>query len=255
MPEENKEILEYLKKPRAQSGTVSGFDFEEMARAGIHFGHRTSKTHPRMKPYILGVRNAIHVMDLEKTAVKLRQALDVIRDLIVQNKILLVVGTRVQLRDLIKNFGEECGLPYVCERWLGGTFTNFNTIMKRIEYFKNLEDKRAKGELEKYTKKERAGIDKEIKDLARRMGGIKNLARLPDAILVLDMDTDELAVKEARLKKIKIIGLCDTNVDPALADYPIPANDDAVSSVEYIIKQVKGTILKARAVQNTKPEN
>jgi len=217
-------------------------DTEEMAKAGLHFGRKTSKTNPKMKPYLYGVRNTIHIIDLEKTKEKLVQALLFIKNLIFENKILLVVGTKIQVKDLVKNFATDCNLPYINERWLGGTFTNFGIIKKRIDYFKDLEKKKAEGQLEKYTKKERAKIGKILKDLGIKFGGIKNLERLPDAIFVLDMKKDVLAVKEARTKGIKVIGISNTNIDPTLTDYPIPANDNAISSVKYILDKVKEVI-------------
>ena len=221
-------------------------NIEEMARAGLHFGHKTSKVHPKMMPYLAGVRNTIHIIDLEKTKEKLTEALKFLQQLISENKILLIVGTKVQVKELVKNLAQELNLPYVTERWLGGTFTNFEVIKKRIEYFKELERKKKEGELEKYTKKERAKIDQELRDLETKFGGIKNLERLPDAILVLDMKKDDLAVKEARMKGIKVIAISHSNTDPTLADYPIPANDDAISSVKYILDKVKEVILKSK---------
>jgi len=221
-------------------------DPEEMAKVGLHFGHRTSKIHPKMEPYLYGTRNNVHIIDLEKTAEKLKEALKFIQELISENKILLLVGTKIQVKDLIESVAKDCSLPYVINRWLGGTFTNFETILKRIKYFKDLEKKRAEGELEKYTKKERAKIDQELKNLEIKFGGIKNLERLPDAIFVLDMKKDALAVKEAKMRGIKVIGISDTNVDPTLADYPIPANDDAISSVKYILEKVSEVIKKAK---------
>jgi len=221
-------------------------DTEEMAQAGVHFGHRTSRVHPKMQPYLYGVRNTVHIIDLEKTKEKFEEALKFIQELISENKILLLVGTKIQVKDLVKEIAKDCSLPYVNERWLGGTFTNFEIIKKRIEYFKDLEKKKATGELEKYTKKEKAKIDQELRDLEIKFGGIKDLEKLPDAIFVIDMKKDDLAVKEARMKGIKVIGISDTNVDPTLADYPIPANDDAISSVKYILEKVKEVIKSCR---------
>jgi len=222
-------------------------DVEEMAKAGLHFGHKTSKIHPKMEPYLYGVRNTIHIIDLEKTKEKLEEALNFIKNLISENKTLLIVGTKIQVKDLVKNMAKDCSLPYINERWLGGTFTNFEVIKKRIDYFKDLEKKKTEGQLEKYTKKERAKIDQELRDLEIKFGGIKNLEKLPDAIFVLDMKKDALAVKEARKKGILVIGISDTNVDPTLADYPIPANDNAISSVKYILDKVREVILKAKS--------
>lgn len=218
----------------------------EMTEAGLHFGHRTSRINPKMKPYIYGVRNTVHIIDLEKTAEKFKEALKFIKKLILENKTLLLVGTKIQIKDLVKDVAKDCDLPYINERWLGGTFTNFKTIKKRLEYFKDLEAKKKKGELTKYTKKERAKIDEELRNLEIKFGGIKELEKLPDAIFVLDMKKDALAVKEAGRKRIKIIGIADTNVDPTLANYPIPANDDAISSVKYILDKVKDVIMKAK---------
>jgi len=234
--------------PKTKKTDVN-IDTTEMAKAGLHFGHRTSRVHPKMKPYLFGVRNGVHLIDLEKTAEKLKEALAFIRQLISEDKTLLLIGTKVQVKELVKSTAKECGLPYVAERWLGGTFTNFETIKKRIDYFKNLEKKKAEGELEKYTKKERIEIDKELKDLETKVGGIKELTKLPDAIFVLDMIKDKLAVKEAKSKGVKVIALCGTNCDPTLVDYPVPSNDDAISAVKYILDKVKETISQVK----TKP--
>ncbi len=234
-------------KKKTKKGADFNLDPEEMAAAGLHFGHRSSKVHPKMEPYLYGVRNNVHIIDLEKTAEKLKEALKFIQELISENKILLLVGTKIQVKDLIENLAKDCSLPYVVNRWLGGTFTNFKTILKRIEYFKDLEKKKAEGELEKYTKKERAKIDQELINSEIKFGGIKNLEKLPDAIFVLDMKKDGLAVKEAKMRGIKIIGISDTNTDPTLADYPIPANDDAISSVKYILEKVSEVIKSTKS--------
>ena len=195
---------------------------------------------------IINIKNNIHILDLEKTAQKLRETLKFIQEIISQGKILLLIGTKIQFRNLVKDLAEEFNLPYVNQRWLGGTFTNFETILKRIEYFKELEKKKTEGELKKYTKKERAKIEKEINELEIKFGGIKNLRSLPDAIFVLDMKKDELAVLEAKRKGIKIIAISHTNTDPTLADFPIPANDDSIPSVKYILEKVRETILNAK---------
>jgi len=226
--------------------TNFNIDIKEMAQAGLYFGHRTSRVHPKMKPYLWGVRNTVHIINLQKTAKKLEEALKFIQQLVSENKIILLVGTKVQVKELVKEVAQACGFPYVNERWLGGTFTNFSVIQKRIQYLKDLEKKVAEGEIEKYTKKEQADIKEELQALKIKFEGIKNLTRLPDAIFVLDMKKDHLAVKEARMKNVKVIGICDTNADPTLADYPIPANDDAISSVKYILDKVKEVVLKSK---------
>lgn len=225
-----------------------GLNLQEMAKAGLHFGHRTSKIHPKMMPYLQGVRNTVHIIDLEKTKEKFEEALKFIQKLILENKILLLVGTKIQIKDLVNEVAIACGVPYVNERWLGGTLTNFGVLKKRVEYMKDLEQKLADAELmEKYKKKEKAEMQKELRDLKVKFDGIKNLERIPDAIFVFDMKKDDLAVKESRVKGAKVVAISDTNTDPTLADYPIPANDDAISSLKYILEKVKEVIIKAKS--------
>jgi small subunit ribosomal protein S2 len=217
-----------------------------MQKAGLFFGHKASSVHPKMKPFISGVKNDINVINLEMTAVELKKALDFVEKIISSGKTLLLVGTKIQSKKFVKETAQEIGLPFITERWLGGTFTNFETMKKRLSYFKELERKKAAGELEKYTKKERAGLDKELKDLETKFGGIKNMEKLPDAIFAFDMRKDSLAIKEAKAKKVKVIAIADTNVDPSLADFAIPANDDASNSVKYILECLKEAVLKAK---------
>jgi len=238
---DSKEKLDKTKKKKDFN-----LDLDEMMKAGLHFGHRTFRIHPKMMPYVQGVRNTVHLINLEETARKLTEALKFIQEIISEGKVLLLVGTKIQIKNLLKETAIECGLPYVSERWLGGTFTNFGIIRKRIEYFKDLERQRDSGELEKYTKKERAKINQELGKLEIKFGGIKNLEKLPAAIFVLDVKKDYLAAKEARESGVKVVGISDTNIDPTLADFPIPANDDAISSVKYILDKVKEVILKAK---------
>ncbi len=224
---------------------IPDLSIEEMAQAGLHFGHKTSKIHPKMEPYLYGVRNAINILDLDKTKEKLEAALKFLWQTVSQGKVLLVVGTKVQAKTMVKDFAEQCGFPYVNERWIGGTFTNFEVIRKRIDYFKDLQVKKDKGELEKYTKKEQAKMSQELKDFNGKFGGLKDMEKLPDVIFVLSMRKDDLAVKEAKEKSIPIIGVADTDTNPVLADYLIPANDDAVSAVRYILEKAKETALNA----------
>ena len=222
-------------------------DSDEMMKAGVHLGHRVSRLHPKMKDYIFGVRNTIHIIDLEKTVVEFEKALNFIKELVEKKGTILLVGTKTPLKRIVKETAIECDIPYVNERWLGGTFTNFKVILKRIEYFRELERKQKEGELEKYTKKERVDFDKELKKLELKFGGIKNLNKIPEAVFVCDVRKDILAVKEARVKGVKIIAIVDTNVDPNLVDYPIPANDDAITSVRYILGKVKQVILDSKS--------
>jgi small subunit ribosomal protein S2 len=231
--------------PKSKKGDFK-INADEMLEAGLHFGHQASRCHPKMKPYIFGVRNTVHIIDLEKTAQKLEEALKLIQELVSEKKILMIVGTKVQAKDLVRKAAEECDLPYVSERWIGGTFTNFEIIKKRVDYFKDLERKKAAGEFEKYTKKEQMKLDEELGDLEIKFGGIKNLEKIPDVVFVLDMKKDKVAIIEARKKGIKIIAVADTNVDPDLADYPIPASDDSITSIKYTLEKVKEAVSKAK---------
>lgn len=226
-----------------------GISIDEMAKNGLAFGHKKSKLHPKMAPYITTVKDGVHLIDLNKTAQCLNKALEIIENSIKEGKTILLVGTKTYIKEIAKNIAEECGLYYANEHWVGGTFTNFQEIKKRINYFKELEQETKKPEFEKnYTKKEQRKILKEVEKLKTKFEGLKKMEKLPDFVFVLDMKKDLLTIKEAKQKGIKIIAIADTNVDPTLADYPIPANDDAISSVKYILEKVK------EVIKNTQPE-
>jgi len=219
---------------------------EKMQEAGLHFGHRVSRLHPKMKSYVSGIKNNVHIIDLEKTSKDFEKALKFISKMASEGKTILFVGTKIQVKELTRQAAQNSNMPYVVERWLGGMFTNFETIAKRVHYFKELETKKATGELEKYTKKERSLFDKELEILRKKFEGVKQVSKLPDAVLILDVKKDITCAKEARKKGIKIIGVVDTNIDPSLVDYPIPANDDAISSIGYILEKVSETIQNSR---------
>jgi small subunit ribosomal protein S2 len=218
-------------------------DIEEMTQAGLHFGHKPSKTHPKLKPYIFGVRNGISIFDLEKTKEKLLLAIKEIQRLVKEQKTILLVGTSPQLLDLVLEFAKQTNFPYVTKRWLGGTLTNFSEIKKRVDYYKLLQKEKESGEWEKYTKKERAEKEKELERLRQKFEGLKTLEKIPDALFVLDMGKDLLAVKEARKMGVEVIGIVDSNADPNLAEFPIPANNHSLSSVKFILEKVKEAIL------------
>lgn len=212
---------------------------EEATKAGLCLGHRTSQTHPNMKPFVLMEKQNIHIIDVEKTIKKLQEAIDFIKKAKKEGKTILIVGTKIQIKGLTKKMAQECKILYVTERWLGGTLTNFETIKKRIDYFKELKERN----LEKYTKKEKLEFEREIEDLQLKFGGIEQMEKLPDVLIVLDVKKDNLVVREAKKKGIPVIGIVDTNVNPEPIDYPIPANDDKISSVEYILNQFKKALL------------
>ena len=211
---------------------------EDMIKAGVHLGHQTSKLHPKMEKFVLGIRNTVHVIDLEKSAEYLKKALEAIEEISKEGKDILIVGTKIPLRETVREIAENSKIPCVTERWLGGTFTNSKNIFKRVQYYKDLKEKKAKGELDKYTKKERIKIEEELEKLEKKFGGIKDMEELPEAVFICDLKKDNLAMREAKIKKVKVFAICDTNVDPTGVDYPIPANDDALSSVRYILERV-----------------
>jgi small subunit ribosomal protein S2 len=218
---------------------------DAMMEAGVHFGHRASKTHPKMKPYITGVRNSVHIINLEKTQEKLEETLGILGEMAAEGKIVLLVGTKVQARNIIKGMAEKTGMPYVAGRWIGGLLTNFEEISKRLAHLKDVEGKLAnEEEASKYTKWERHEMQEEINKLEMKFGGVRNLEKLPDAMFVFDLEENDLAVKEARQKGVKIFAVADTNCNPSAADYTIPANNDAVSSVQYIAKKVQEALSK-----------
>jgi small subunit ribosomal protein S2 len=229
------------KKPKTKT-KVTIPSLEEMLKAGVHFGHKPSKWNPKMAPYIFTVRNNIHVIDLEKTYQHLENAVEFCQSLKKENKIILFVGTKTAAKEIMKQAAEDTGVPYVTERWIGGTLTNFKSISKRLEHFRDLENKKKTGELKKYTKKERHDIDVKLGRLTQQFGGIKNLLKLPDAIFVIDVKHEKLAVKEALATKIPVIGTCDTNADPTDIKYPIASNDDASASLKLIVSTIVNSL-------------
>lgn len=220
---------------------------EKMQEAGLHFGHNVSRLHPKMKPFVSGIKNNVHMIDMEKSAKEFDRALKFVANVASEGKTILFVGTKIQVKALVKRTAEDCRMPYVTERWLGGSLTNFETISKRVQYFKDLESKKAHGDFEKYTKKERSMFDKELAILKTKFEGIQNMPKLPDVVLIFDIKKDIVAAREAKRKGIKIVGVIDTNIDPSLADYIIPANDDAISSIKYILEKVQEAIVGAKA--------
>lgn len=207
---------------------------EEMLKAGVHFGHRTSRWHPKMAPYIFGVRSGIHVIDVEKTQTKLEEAMKFLGDLVARGGTVVFVGTKKQITDTVEKTAKACGMPYVNNRWLGGTFTNFPEIQKLIKNYLDLKDKREKGELKKYTKFEQVQFDKKIEDLEDKIGGISTLKKLPEAVFVFDVRNEKTAIDEAKYTGVKVVAICDTNVNPQAINYVIPANDDSIASLELV---------------------
>lgn len=219
----------------------------EMLKSGVHFGHQKSKKYPKMDEFIHSTRNSISIIDLEKTAEKLKQALDFINKTVSEGGTVLFVSSKKQAKELVKRYAEQYGIPYIISRWLGGTFTNFNNIIKLTRKLKSLEEKEKSGELEKYTKKEQLDFNKEITRLNDLVGGIKELTKLPGAVFIIDCKKDRTAVAEANKKNIPIVAFVDTNDNPEKVQYPIPANNDAIKSIEMITKLVAETVNDAKS--------
>jgi len=226
----------------------------EMLEAGVHFGHQPSKWHPKMKPYIFGVRNNVHIIDVEKTAEKLKEVSVFINDAISKGKVILFLGTKKQIQDKIKKEAERCGCPYINQRWLGGFLTNFSVIFRMIRKYKDLVRKRETGELAKYTKKEQIGFEKEIKKLEEFIGGVLGLEKMPDILFVWDIKKEATAIREASKMKVPIIGICDTNTNPSVIDVVIPANDDATKTIDLILPYIADCVIEAKKASELKRE-
>lgn len=215
---------------------------QEFLDAGVHFGHVKSFVNPKMFPYILSVFNNVHLIDVEKTSEKLKEAVEFLQGCKKDNKKILFVGTKFSIREIVKESAEETSMFYMVNYWPGGLITNWKTIKNRIDHFKDLEKLVDSDEWAKYTKHERAIMTRDLEKLKERWGGVKEMVALPDVIVIADMQEDAIAVLEAKKKGIPIVGLVDTNVDPTGISYPIPANDDAVSSVALIMGKLKDAL-------------
>ena len=219
---------------------------KQLLEAGVHFGHQTRRWNPKMSAYIFGERNGIHIIDLQKTVKKLKEAYQFVKDLAASGESIVFVGTKKQAQDAIKEEADRCGMPYVNYRWLGGMLTNFTTIKKSIGYLKELESI-SEQEMTARSKKEQAGLNKDKMKLERSLGGIKNVNKLPGAIFVIDTKKEHIAVQEARKLGIPVIAVVDTNCDPSEVDVVIPGNDDAIRAVKLMTSVMASAILEGRA--------
>ena len=218
-----------------------------MLKAGMHFGHRTSKWHPKMEPFIFGSRKNIHIIDLRKSRMMLGLALEYLKKQASEGKSILLVGTKMQVKNTLKKTAEEAGMPYVSSKWLGGFLTNFPVIRNLVRKYKDLVEKRDSGKLDKYTKKERLNFDREIVKLETNVGGLVSLTKTPDVIFIWDIKKEKTAFAEAMKKKIPVVAVCDTNVNPDGVKYIIPANDDATKGIKLVMNLVKEAILEGKA--------
>jgi small subunit ribosomal protein S2 len=227
---------------------------KQLLETGVHFGHRTQRWNPKMKPYIFTERNGIHIVDLQQTIPAIDHAYELVRDTVAEGGVILFLGTKRQAQDTIQQQASRCGMPYVNQRWLGGTLTNWRTIHQRIEDLIQLEERRDRGEFELLKKKEALGLTRKIEKLNIRLGGIKQMERLPDLLYIVDVRREATAVHEANILGIPIIALVDTNCDPDLIDHIIPSNDDAIRAIKLITTKMADAVLEGVAMRKVAPD-
>jgi small subunit ribosomal protein S2 len=228
---------------------MAAISMKALLESGVHFGHRTNKWDPRMKPYIFTERNGIHIIDLQQTVKLLGGAFAVIRDAVANGGTILLVGTKRQAQETIRDEATRAGMPYVTERWLGGMLTNWTTMYARIQELDRLEGLRDSGEINRLTKKEGLLIQREIDRLLIRLSGVRKMRRLPDLLFVVDVGREEAAVHEANLLKIPVVALVDTNCNPQGIDYVIPSNDDAIRAIKLLVARVADAVLEGKAMR------
>jgi len=225
---------------------MSKVELTELIESGAHFGHLTRRWNPKMKPYIFMEKNGIHIIDLKKTQQSIDAAAQAMTEIVSTGKKVLFVGTKKQAKKIVESAAKKCGMPSVTERWLGGTFTNFSVISGRTRYLREGSQKQQKGEFAKYTKFEQMKKAEELERLENKMGGIREMMKLPGAIFIASVMEDNIALKEAKNKGIPVIALVDTNIDPTDVDYPIPANEDAVSSLKLMLAYITKAVLDGK---------
>ena len=228
---------------------VAVLPMKSLLEAGVHFGHRTRRWNPRMRPYIFTERNGIHIIDLQQTMGKLEDAYNYARDTVAAGGSVLFVGTKRQAQETVMAEALRAGMPYVTQRWLGGTLTNFRTIRSRIDYMLKLEERQANGELDKLPKKEALLLTREMAKLQTRLGGLKDMRRLPKAIFIVDTHHEQNAIAEATTLQIPIIAMCDTNSDPNPIAYPIPSNDDAIRAIKLLTGKIADACIEGKNIR------
>jgi small subunit ribosomal protein S2 len=241
-----KGVEEQNKKENNPMAVVS---MKALLETGVHFGHRTRRWNPKMKPYIFTERNGIHIIDLQQTIGMIEDAYDVVRDTVAEGGNVLFVGTKRQAQDTVAREAARAGQPYVNMRWLGGTLTNWQTIRQRIDYLDKLEQRRDAGDFDLLKKTERLRIEREIDKLNERLGGIRKMRTLPDVLFVVDVNNEDTAVHEANILDIPIIGIVDTNSDPDPIEYIIPSNDDAIRAIKLITGKMADAALEGMAMR------
>ena len=221
----------------------------DLLETGVHFGHRTTKWNPKMDEFIFTARNGIHIIDLTQTLRNINVYFDMVRDLIAGGGTVMFVGTKRQAQEIVTLEASRCGMPYVNSRWLGGTLTNWRTVRASLDTMKKLEKDRDEGRFERLTKKEALMRERKIQKLQLRLGGLRNLKKVPDLLIVVDTEREETAVKEANTLNIPVLGIVDTNANPDVIDYIVPANDDAMRSIRLLVKTFADAVIEGRAIR------
>ena len=220
-----------------------------MLECGVHFGHRTRKLHPKMRPYVFTERNGIHILNLQITQKALRQAYDLVRKTVADGGDVLFVGTKRQAQETIAEEAKRCGMPYVNYRWLGGTLTNWRTIGQRVRYLEELERRRDAGDFSRLPKKEALRLNRQIERLNQRVGGLRTMKGLPSLVFVVDVCREDTAIKEANRLGIPVVAVVDSNCDPSDVDYVIPSNDDAIRAIKLIVGKMADAVLEGKAIR------
>ena len=226
---------------------MASISMKELLEAGVHFGHQTRRWNPKMRPYIFGKRNGIYIVDLQKTLQLFMDAAAFVRDVAASGGTILFVGTKRQAQDVVREEASRCGMFYASSRWLGGTLTNFATVRRSIERFKDIE-RQLGAEESQLTKKERISLERERAKMEKNLGGIRDMEALPDVLYVIDTNHEHNAVHEANRLGIPVVAVVDTNCDPDLVDYPIPGNDDAIRAIKLFTSRVADSVLEGLAM-------
>lgn len=224
--------------------TTENVHFKEMLEAGVVYGHKKSKTHPKMKSHIFSTRNSIELIDLKTIITALDKAKDFLKEKTAKGAVVLMVATQPAAQKIIEDFAKKHNFPYMTERWLGGILTNFKVINQRMNYYLGLKNKKEQGELDKYTKKERVKIDKELAKMGKAFSGLVTLNKLPDVLFIIDIGNHKTAVNEAKILGIPVVAMMSTDCDPTTVEYPIPSNDHSKNSIEWILKYLEPALIK-----------
>ncbi len=248
------EVLCIGGEKKAQKETKMPFNvtIKQLLEAGVHFGHQTKRWNPKMKPYIYGARNGVHIIDLQKALPYISAAYDKLFEMAKEGKVILIIGTKRQANPIVVEEAKRCGMPYVNERWLGGMITNFATIRLSIQRLKELEALKESEEFSRFTKKEMAKMEKEIIKHQKVLNGVRDMQRIPDAVFIVDVHHEIIAAKEAKRLEIPIIGVADTNANPDLVDWLIPGNDDAIRAIKLILSTMADAVIEGKKIYEEK---